>query len=306
MIDFIGRRFLYLWISILLLVVAIIFLAVSGLGYGVEFSSGSMLTVNFAESVAQADLNDELANQGHGSAIVQQTEAGDFLIRTQTLTKQEKAALLEALGARFGEVTEREFNAISPMIASETARNAIIAVAAACVGILLYVTWAFRKMPRPFHYGVCAVIALVHDAVIVLGVFAILHAVLKWEINLMFITGILAVIGYSVNNVVVIFDRVRENLRTSSNFEIVVNNSLVETLNRSLNTCLTTLFTVVALMLFVGSTIQNFVVVLLVGIIVGIFSSLFVAPNLLVVWHKKEWRRLIPGLSSGMATAKGD
>jgi len=184
------------------------------------------------------------------------------------------------------------------MIAAETTQNAAIAVAVAAVGILLYITWAFRRMPKPFHYGTCAIIALLHDALVALGVFSILGGILGWEINLMFITGILAVIGYSVNNTVVVFDRIRENLArgTSTNFEVIVNNSLVETLSRSLNTSLTTLLVVLALLFFVGASIQNFAVVLLIGIIAGTFSSLCIAPQLLVVWEKGEWRRFIQWL----------
>jgi len=181
------------------------------------------------------------------------------------------------------------------MVAAETVHNAIIAVAVAAVGILLYITWAFRRMPKPFHYGVCAIIALVHDVVLVTGIFAILGAIMGWEINLMFITGVLAVIGYSINNTVVVFDRIRENLRRGvhPDFEMVVNNSLVETLSRSLNTSLTTLFVVLALLLFVGASIQNFALVMLIGIIVGTYSSLFIAPTLLIVWERGEWGRLI-------------
>jgi preprotein translocase subunit SecF len=184
------------------------------------------------------------------------------------------------------------------MIATETVRTAIIAVAVAAVGILLYVTWAFRRMPRPFHYGTCAIIALVHDALVALGVFSILGGILNWQVNMMFITGILAVIGYSVNNTVVIFDRIRENLRLdiSADFETAVNNSLVETLGRSVNTSLTTLIVVLALLFFVGVTIQNLVAVLIIGIIAGTFSSICIAPTLLVVWDKREWRRFISWL----------
>jgi len=181
------------------------------------------------------------------------------------------------------------------MVATETAHNAAIAVAIAAVGILLYITWAFRRMPRPFHYGVCAIIALVHDVVVVLGIFAIFGAILNWEINLMFITGVLAVIGYSINDTVVIFDRIRENLKRgmSADFEVVVNNSLVETMSRSLNTCLTTLFVVLALLFFVGASIQNFAVVLLVGIVSGTYSSICIAAPLLIVWERGEWGRLV-------------
>jgi preprotein translocase subunit SecF len=295
MFDITGKRFALLIITEIIVLIGIIALAVFGLKPGIEFSSGSMLTMNFEQEVDQSELREELVNLGYSNAIIQRTAAGDFFIRTQELTSDEKIALEEALGARFGTMTEREFYSVSSMVAAETVHNAIIAVAIAAVGILLYITWAFRRMPKPFHYGICAIIALVHDVVLVTGIFAILGAIMGWEINLMFITGVLAVIGYSINNTVVVFDRIRENLRRGvhPDFEMVVNNSLVETLSRSLNTSLTTLFVVLALLLFVGASIQNFALVMLIGIIVGTYSSLFVAPTLLIVWERGEWGRLV-------------
>jgi len=295
MTDIVGKRSRFFLISGIIIIVSIVSLANLGLKPGIEFSSGSMMTIHFEEQVIDTDeLKQEVARSGYPNAIIQQTGEGDFLIRTGELTSEGKAAITNALTARFGTVTESEFHSVSPMVATETARNAGIAIGVAAIGILLYITWAFRKMPKPFRYGVCALIALGHDVLIALGIFSILSAILSWETNLMFITGILAVVGYSVNNTVVVFDRIRENLRRgiSPNFEDVVNNSLVETLGRSLNTSLTTLFVVLALLLFVGASIQNFAVVLLIGIIAGTFSSICIAPNLLIVWERKEWGRL--------------
>jgi len=298
MFDIVGRRFQFFLISGAVITIGIISLLTFGLKTGIEFGSGSLLTVDFEQEVAQDELQAALAELGHDNVIIQRTGAGDYLIRTAELTPEGKAALETGLEARFGELTEPEFSSVSPMIATETVRTAVIAVAVAAVGILLYVTWAFRRMPRPFHYGTCAIIALVHDALVALGVFSILGGILNWQVNMMFITGILAVIGYSVNNTVVIFDRIRENLRLdiSADFETVVNNSLVETLGRSVNTSLTTLIVVLALLFFVGATIQNLVAVLIIGIIAGTFSSICIAPTLLVVWDKREWRRFISWL----------
>jgi preprotein translocase subunit SecF len=294
MTDIVGKRFWFFIASGIVILFCIISLANFGLKPGIELSSGSMLTVNFEQTVVEGDLKQELASLGYAGAIVQRTGEGNFLIRTSELTGEAKTALENALRARFGPITESEFYSVSPMIAAETARNAGIAIAIAAVGILLYITWAFRKMPNPFRYGTCAIIALGHDALVALGIFSVLGGTLGWEINLMFITGILAVVGYSVNNTVVVFDRIRENLSRgiSTNFEVVVNTSLVETLSRSLNTSLTTLFVVLALLLFVGASIQNFAVVLLIGIVAGTFSSLCIAPNLLIIWEKGEWGRL--------------
>jgi preprotein translocase subunit SecF len=306
MFDIAGKRFWFFLISGVVILVGIISLATFGLALGIEFSSGSMMTLRFEQEVAHDELRQELASLGYTDAIVQRTGQGDFYIRTTTLTTEEKTNLEDALIARFGNLEEAEFYSVSPMVATETARNAAIAVAVAAIGILLYITWAFRRMPSPFRYGTCAIVALLHDVLIVLGIFSILSGILDWEINLMFITGVLAVIGYSVNNTVVVFDRIRENLTkgVSSNFEVVVNNSLVETLSRSLNTSLTTLIVVLALLLFVGASIQNFAVVLLIGIIAGTYSSLFIAPQLLLVWERGEWGRFIRRLPA--AKAKGE
>jgi len=306
MFDIIGKRFKFFLISGIVILIGIISLLTFGLKPGIEFSSGTLLTVDFEQTVAQDELGQKLADLGYTDVIIQHTGAGDFLIRTHELSDQERAQLLAALEAKFGGLTQPEFSTISPMIAKETMRTAAIAVVLAAIGILLYVTWAFRRMPKPFHYGTCAIIALLHDVLVALGVFSILGGILNWQIDLMFITGILAVIGYSVNNIVVIFDRIRENLKmgVSADFEVIVNNSLVETLGRSINTSWTTLITILALFFFVGASIQNFVVVLMIGIIAGTFDAICIAPTLLVVWDKGEWGRFINWLPLSRAAAK--
>ena len=295
MLDIVGKRFWFLLISGALALICIILLATFGLELGIDFSSGSILTASFEQEVDQDQLERELAGLGYISANIERNPEGDFLISTVELTTKEKAQLKESLAAKFGTINEKGFENVDPVIAKETARIAAIAIAIAAVGILLYITWAFRRMPSPFRYGTCGILALVFNVLVVLGVFAILGAVLGWGINLMFITGILAVIGYSVNNTVVIFDRIRENLikDVSADFKVVVNNSLVESLSRSFNTSLTTVLVVLALLLFVGASIQNFTVTLLIGIIIGTYSSIYVAPTLLVVWEKGEWGRLL-------------
>ncbi len=296
MFDITGKRSRFFLISGIVILICIVSLASFGLKAGIEFSGGSLLTLRFDEKIELAELKQELDNLGYINAIVQTTGGGDFIIRTFELTPSEETQLKDELAARFGSLDDEGDSVyISPETAIQTSRTAAIAVAVAAIGIMAYVTWAFRRMPKPFRYGTCAIVALLHDALVALGVFSILGGILGWEVNLMFITGILAVIGYSVNNTVVIFDRIRENLLKgpSTNFELVVNNSLVESLTRSLNTSMTTTIVVLALLLFVGSTIQNFSVVLLIGIIAGTFSSLFIAPSLLVVWEKGEWHRFI-------------
>ena len=294
-LDIIGKRFRFFLISVVVIVICIISLAGFGLKAGIEFSSGSQLTISFAEEVDIGELRQELGNLDYDNAIVQSTGSGNFFIRTAILSTEQKTQLESDLEDRFGTLTESGFVNVDPVTAGQTANIAAIAVAVAAVGIMLYVTWAFRRMPKPLRYGACAIIALLHDALVAVGIFSILGGILQWEVNLMFITGILAVIGYSVNNTVVVFDRIRENLlkHMELNFETIVNNSLAESLTRSINTSLTTIIVVLALLLFVGATIQNFAIVLLIGILAGTFSSLFIAPSLLVVWEKGEWRRFV-------------
>jgi len=290
MFDIVGKRLWFFIISGVLILVSVVALGIFGLKAGIDFASGSEIILSFEQEVTVDELEQELANLGYEDVSIATDREGGFFIRTVKLSDKDKIELKENLAAEFGPNDERGFENVDPVVARQTSRIAGIAVAVAAVGILLYVTWAFRRMPNPFHYGTCAIVALVHDTVVTLGVFSILGGILGWEINLMFITGILAVIGYSVNNTVVVFDRIRENLTrgVSANFEVVVNNSLVETLGRSLNTSLTTLFVVLALLLFVGASIQNFAVVLLVGILAGTYSSLCIAPLLLVVWEKRK------------------
>jgi SecD/SecF fusion protein len=293
--DIAGKKMWYFLISGTVIVIGLISLLTFGLKTGIEFSSGSVLTIQFEQAVEQGKLSQEITGLGYHT-IVQSMGKNEFLIRTQEITGDQKKQLENALTEKFGPLTETEFSSVSPIIAGETTRNAGIAVAVAAVGVLLYVTWAFRRMPNPFRYGACAVIALVHDALVPLGIFSILGFMLNWQINLMFITGILAVVGYSVNDTVVIFDRIRDNLQSKRNvdFQTVVNDSLVETIGRSLNTSLTTLLTVLALLLFVGSAIQNFTVVLLIGIVAGTYSSICIAAPLLVVWTGQKSHKAVP------------
>ena len=310
MFDIVGKRFWLFLISGVVILIAIISLVTFGLKLGIEFSSGTEARVSFENEIDMAELEQGLGELGYDNTVVKNvlSEKGVFLIHTPELNEEEQEKLGVALADRFGNFKEEiEFRVVSSEVSMDTVRVTGIAVAVAAIGILLYITWAFRRMPKPFHYGTCAIIALLHDALVALGVFSILGGILGWEINLMFITGILAVIGYSINNTIVVFDRIRENLikGISPSFEVVVNNSLVETLSRSLNTSLTTLFVVLALLLFVGASIQNFAVVLLIGIIAGTFSSICIAPALLVVWERGEWGRFIGWLPLPRAKARG-
>ena len=186
------------------------------------------------------------------------------------------------------------FDGVSPSVAEETVRNAFFAVLLAAVGIFLYVWWAFRNVPSPFRYSAAAIVALLHDTAIVVGIFAILGELLDVEVNLMFMIALLTVIGYSVNDTIVVFDRLRENVLNYPNRTLTdnVNVSISETISRSLNTSLTLLFTLLALLLLGGSTIREFLLVLLIGVVVGTYSSVGIASQMLVSWDQGDFRRL--------------
>ena len=256
------------------------------------------MTLHFTPQVKQEQLRQEFTNLGHPEAIIQRS-GEDFFIRLKEISPQGREDLTNGLEASLdSEITARDYNAISPSIAAETARNAGIAVIIAALAMLFYIAWAFRRMPRPFRWGICAIVALIHDVLIVTGIFSILGQVADVEVSAMFITGLLAVVGYSINNTVVVFDRIRENIfkGVSSDFAVTVNSSLIETLGRSLNTSLTTLCVILALFLFGGTTIHHFILVLLIGVFAGTYSSLFIAGPLLVVWEKGEWSQLFSWL----------
>jgi preprotein translocase subunit SecF len=313
MFDIIGKRFWYFLISGIVILAGIIALSVFGLKPGIDFGSGSETTISFNEPVDKQQVIQALANLGYGSgqAIVRGAGGNDFIITVPELkTAAEKSALLNGLAAdaELGKFYSGSggWETVTKESAAKTTRNVIIAVIISSIAMLLYISWAFRRMPNPFRWGVCAIASLVHDVLVVVGVFALLGGIFGWQIDLMFIAAVLTVIGYSVNDTIVIFDRIRENIRNygEADFEGVVNYSLVETMSRTLVTGIGTLFVLIALLLVVGAPIQTLVAVLLVGILTGTYSSIGTAASLLVVWKKREWGRFI-GRRPATVAAKG-
>jgi preprotein translocase subunit SecF len=290
----VNKRFGFFILSAIMILICLVAVFAFGLKQGVEFSSGSVLNITFSQAVDQEAVRVEMVNLGYKGALINASgnSGTDFIIKTSPLDENTKAQIVAALTGKLGELKVNEFDNISPMIASETTRNAGIAVIIAVFIMLLYIAFAFRKMPSPFRYGACAVIGLVFDIIIVVGVYAILGAIRGWEIDLMFVAGLLAVLGFSINNTIIVFDRIRENTGKaySKDIEEVANISILETLGRSFNSSLTALIALVVLALFVGSSIQNFVIVLMIGVISGVYTSTFLSPELLVAWQKKQWK----------------
>jgi preprotein translocase subunit SecF len=314
MFDFVAwRRWFYL-LSIAIVVPGIISLALpGGLRPGIDFTSGTLIVLRFTNDVEQEAVRRSLAEVDHDEAIVQRANDGTFLIRTRPLRQvtdettdgseasSERTAVLDHLRADLGEVEVLSLDQVSPVIAEEIVQYSVLAVGAACLGILAYLWWAFRRVPRPIRYGACAVIALIHDAIALLGIFSLLGRFTSVELDAMFITAMLTTIGFSVHDTIVVFDRIRENIvrHLGEPFSDIVNHSLIQTLGRSINTSVTTLLTLVALYIFGGSTIQNFVLAILIGIALGTYSSIFNASLLLYSWEVGELKRLPSLLLSG-------
>ncbi|MGB6873116.1 MAG: protein translocase subunit SecF [Dehalococcoidia bacterium] len=297
MIDFVGKRQWFFLISGILIVAGIISLAVFGIKPGPDFAGGTSMMLQFSPAVEQSQLREEMAKLGYDKATIQKAGEGNFIIHLREITSKDARELAEKLGAELDSQVEiTDYYLVSGTVAAKTARNAVIAVIIAAVAMMFYIVWAFRRMPSPFRWGTCAIIALIHDVFIIVGIFSILGWLAGVAIDALFITGLLAVVGYSINNTVVIFDRIRENVsrHIRPNFAETVNDSLVETLGRCLSTALTTFFVLLALFLFGGATIHYFVLVLLFGVIIGTYSSICISSQLLVVWEKREWRALLP------------
>jgi preprotein translocase subunit SecF len=303
MIDFVGKKQWFFLISLILVVIGIISLVISQiqvgapLRLGTDFTGGTSMILQFSPPVEQSQLREEMAELEYAEATIQNAGGGNFIIHIREITSEEARELAKKLGADLDSQVEiTDYYLVSGTVAAKTTRNAVIAVIIAAVAMMFYIVWAFRRMPKPFRWGSCAVIALIHNVFIIIGIFSFLGWLAGVEIDALFITGLLAVVGYSINNTVVVFDRIRENVsrHIRPDFAETVNDSLIDTLGRCLNSALTTLFVLLALLLFGGATIQYFVLVLLLGVIIGTYSSVCIASQLLVVWERREWRALLP------------
>ena len=295
MIDIVKRRYLYFGLSLLVIIPGMIALLIWGLPLAIDFKGGSLLDIRIdTGSVPQPSLVTALYTEnGFSDSIVQTSGEKGLIIRSLEMTDAQRNQLVSEMESRFAvTITVQRFESIGPSVGQEVAKAAAVAVGAAALGILLYITLAFRGVSNAFRFGVAAIIAMLHDVAVVVGVEAILAHFLKWEVDSLFLTALLTVIGFSVHDTIVVFDRIRENLNIYRKlpYETVVNHSIVQTLVRSINTQLTVMLTLLTLVLFGGITTRHFVVTLLVGVFSGTYSSIFNASPILVVWENREWR----------------
>jgi preprotein translocase subunit SecF len=293
MFNIVERRHWYFLLSALIItpgLVAMIYSIVmygSPIKLGIDFTGGSLLELQFDQQVQPAEVRQVLVENGFTGSTVTTTADNTILIRTKPMEPAVKAQIEEAMRDAFGPVEELRFESVGPAVGAEVTRTAAVAVAVAALFILLFIIFAFRKVPNAFRYGVCAIAAMFHDILVTVGLFSIASLVLGWEADALFLTALLTVIGFSVQDTIVVFDRIRENIpkRRGESYETIVNRSLLETLHRSLATQLNAIFVLVALLLFGGATMKQFVAVLLVGLMSGTYSSIFNAVPLLVVWE---------------------
>jgi protein-export membrane protein SecD/preprotein translocase SecF subunit len=317
--DIVGKRTRYYIFSAIIIGIGLVAMGISTVQHGaplrpsIDFEGGALMELQFAQPVDTEDVRKIFTDFTYGdtdykdTAVTTTEQLGQetILIRSKFLSDEAKTTIQDQLQAELGEFTELRFDSVGPTIGAEVTRAGSYAVLAAAIAILLYLWFAFRAVPNALRYGVSAVVAMLHDVLVTAGFFAIMGLLLGWEIDALFLTAILTVIGYSVHDTIIVFDRIRENLpryRTEA-YNVVCNRSLLETLNRSIVTSVSTTFVVLAILMFGGSTIRQFTAIILVGVISGTYSSIFNAVPVLVSWQFNEFGNFFRRLF-GRAPAK--
>ncbi|EKE19204.1 MAG: protein-export membrane protein SecF [uncultured bacterium] len=295
MYNIIGKRKIFFVLSAILVIGSIAGLSIFGFNLGIDFTGGSLLEVNMPSAPAAPDIESKINDMDLGKPQVQPAGENNYLIRTKEFGNDVKNDLLGKLRENFGDVEEMKFDTVGPTIGKELREKAVYAIVIILIAIAFYIAYAFRKVSDPvasWKFGVCAIIALVHDVIITVGVFVFLGRFMGVEIDTLFVVALLTLLGYSVNDTIIVFDRVRDKLlKGDRDFERAANSGVNDTLVRSLNTSLTTLLAILAIFLFGGETIKYFILALIVGISVGTYSSIFVATAVLVEWQKAGRKR---------------
>lgn len=298
--DIVGKRRIFLSISVVATGICFLSLVFFGLKPSIDFTGGSKLEVatSNGKKLDVKKLSNAYTDTNIKVVTITKNSDSDVTVRSDTITDAQKSAVLAKASDEGIDIKEKSFDTLGPVIGSEARDNALKAIAIAILAITLYIAWAFRKVSRPvssWKFGLSAIIALVHDVLIVVGTFSILGVLFGIEVDTLFITAVLTIMGFSVHDTIVVFDRIRENLIKNvhnNTFETVVNQSFNETLARSLNTSLTVILVLFALLLFGGASIRWFIVAFLVGIITGTYSSIFIASAILVEWYDADKKGL--------------
>ncbi len=287
-------KWLYFAFSILLMLPGSYFLVRHGLRLSIDFTGGTLLEIQTEKPLSSDLLHDLAKKSGIETSAIQTSSDNIYLLRLKTISQEQNSVFQrQVASASAGKVTEKRFESVGPAVGSEMAYKAMLAVVVASLFIIGYIAWSFHGIPKPYSswkFGASAVIALLHDVFVVVGCFSLFGELFGVELDALFVTALLTIIGFSVHDSIVVFDRVRENLAKfpKNSFEQVVDFSITETLVRSLNTSLTVTLTLTSLLLFGGETIRWFVVALLIGIISGTYSSIFNAAPILVLWENRS------------------
>lgn len=303
-LDIVGKRKSYYIFSGVVIALGLVSMAASTVQFGtplkpsIDFTSGSLMELQFEQQPQPADVRQIFTNFSFNDTDFKDTDVTTasqlgtetILVRSKFLDDEAKSAVQQQIRDQLGDFTELRFDSVGPSIGQEVTRAGTYAVLAASIAILLFIMWAFRSVPNPLHFAVAAVVALFHDILVTGGLFAVFGILWGWEVDALFLTAILTVIGYSVHDTIVVFDRIRENLPRyrQERFDTVCNRSLLETLMRSVVTSLSTTFVIASLMVFGGGTITQFVTIMLIGVISGTYSSIFTATPILVSWQQGE------------------
>jgi preprotein translocase subunit SecF len=296
MLDILGKRYYFFALSLLLILPGLVIIALQGLPMSIDFKGGSLLEVAFQSGKLPSTEQIVSLYNDYGIVDTQINTAGQetLLIRSSFMDENARANIVNEMQKRFSDtVTVRRFDSVGPTIGREVASRAAVAVSVAGLAVIVYITLAFRGVQHAFRYGVCAIIAMIHDVLVVISLAAVGGLLFGWQIDSLFMTALLSVIGFSVQDKVVVFDRIRENsaIYRRLPFEKLANHSIVQTLQRSINTQLMTVeYMLLALALFGGATLREFSIILLVGLFMGTYSSIFIAAPALVIWETKEWK----------------
>ncbi|MCO6450349.1 MAG: protein translocase subunit SecF [Caldilineales bacterium] len=308
-----NRRWYYLFSSLIIIpgLISIIMTWVTTgapLRFSIDFTGGTLWEVQFAQEVPPGEIVRIFNENGSSANVNTIGDANTLAIRTDEITPDQKVALITAMTTAFGEAPEELlFRSVGPTIGAEVTRTAVIAVALTSLVILAFITWAFRNVPHPVRYGTAAILAMIHDVLLTIGVYSIMGWIAGWEVDALFLTALLTIIGFSVQDTIVVFDRIRENSRRhrGETYEVIVNRSLLETMQRSIATQINAMFVMIALLLFGGVTIKPFIATMLVGLLSGTYSSIFIASPILVSWEYREgfFRWLAPRTGRKTSTA---
>ena len=291
--NILGKRYIFFALSLLIIIPGLILLFARGVPLSVDFTGGSLLELSFSDSAPEpAEILAVYDEAEIADVQVQTTDADTYIIRSEFLDNDQRDVILSALTEEIGAVEVIRFDSVGPSIGEQVTSRAALAVAISSILVVLFIAWSFRGVQNAFRYGVCAILAMIHDVAIIFAMTGFGAWLFGWEVDSLFLTALLTVIGFSMQDTIVVFDHIRENsnIYRRLDFETLVNHSIVQTLQRSINTQLMTVeFLLLALVMFGGVTLQEFASILLIGLLSGTYSSIFIAAPILVLWEKREW-----------------